>query len=192
MRIYPKLMAIKWDGKPALNVCLWPRLCENSDLSIVRKDPTAQNGPQSTIGASGDILQLPKTRAVGVFTQPRPVPAIRSALKVSSPRCYVDLSQGLFADVQEFFFFLFSKSPANNCPLYSYESSDSIVTRSLRGAVGCAYAVRRQAPFLGRLPSTRPGRSLLDGQHSIAIPLRGEPRVLQSFRYFVGNIPAAG
>jgi len=37
-----------------------------------------------------------------------------------------------------------------------------------------------------------PGRLLLDGQHSIAIPLRGEPRVLQSFRYFVGNIPAAG
>ena len=35
-------------------------------------------------------------------------------------------------------------------------------------------------------------RLLLDGQHSIAIPLRGEPRVLQSFRYFVGNIPAAG
>src|SRR6266853_6380117 len=47
------------------------RLCGNSDLSIVRKNPTAQNGPQSTSGASGDILQLPKTRAVGVFTQPR-------------------------------------------------------------------------------------------------------------------------
>jgi len=36
------------------------------------------------------------------------------------------------------------------------------------------------------------GRLLLDGQHSIAIQLRGESRVLQSFRYFVGNIPAAG
>jgi len=35
-------------------------------------------------------------------------------------------------------------------------------------------------------------RSLLDGQHPIAIQLRGEPRVLQSFRYFVGNVPAAG
>jgi len=35
-------------------------------------------------------------------------------------------------------------------------------------------------------------RLFLDGQHSIAIPLRGEPRVLQSFRYFVGNVPAAG
>src|SRR5712691_3615896 len=49
-----------------------PRLCENSDLSVGRENPTAQNGPQSTIGISGDILQLPKTRAVGVFTQPRP------------------------------------------------------------------------------------------------------------------------
>jgi hypothetical protein len=49
-----------------------PRLCENSDSSIVRENPTAQNGPQSTIGTSGDILQLPKTRAVGVFTQPGP------------------------------------------------------------------------------------------------------------------------
>ena len=37
-----------------------------------------------------------------------------------------------------------------------------------------------------------PGRLLLDGQHSIAIPLCGEARVLQSFRYFVGNVPAAG
>src|SRR5205809_7672502 len=37
-----------------------------------------------------------------------------------------------------------------------------------------------------------PGRLRLDGQHSIAIQLRGEPRVLKSFRYFVGNVPAAG
>src|SRR6266852_2301549 len=36
------------------------RLCENSDLSIVRKNPTAQNGPQSKIGASGDIFATPK------------------------------------------------------------------------------------------------------------------------------------
>src|SRR5258708_13174100 len=54
------------------NVRFGSRLCRNSDLSIVRKNPTAQNGPQSTISALGDILQLPKTRAVGVFTQPRP------------------------------------------------------------------------------------------------------------------------
>ncbi len=45
----------------------------------------------------------------------------------------------------------------------------------------------------GLLRSTSiPGRLFLDGQHSIAIPLRGEARVLQSFRYFVGNVPAAG
>ena len=50
-------------------------------------------------------------------------------------------------------------------------------------------------PYLvARLPRSIgiPGRSLLDGQHAIAIPLRGEARVLQSFRYFVGNIPAGG
>ncbi len=35
-------------------------------------------------------------------------------------------------------------------------------------------------------------RLILDGQHPITIQLRGEPRVLQSFRCFVGNVPAAG
>ncbi len=61
----------------SLSVRSGSRLCENSDLSIVRENPTAQNGPQSTIGASGDILQLPKPRAVGVFTQPGPGADIR-------------------------------------------------------------------------------------------------------------------
>jgi hypothetical protein len=48
-------------------------------------------------------------------------------------------------------------------------------------------------PFSQTSPIDSPrNRLLLDGQHSIAIQLRGEARVLQSFRYFVGNIPAAG
>src|SRR6266853_902557 len=49
------------------------------------------------------------------------------------------------------------------------------------------------SPFSRTSPIDSPrNRLLLDGQHSIAIQLRGEPRVLQSFRYFVGNIPGAG
>jgi len=59
-------------GDTPYSVGYRPTLCENSDLSIVRENPTAQNGSQSTIGTSGDILQLPKTRSVGVFTQPGP------------------------------------------------------------------------------------------------------------------------
>src|SRR6266498_959613 len=72
----------RWRAKEdsLAHVGLRPRLCENSDLSIVRENPTAQNGPQSTIGTSGDILQLPKTRAVGVFTQPRSIAGVEELL----------------------------------------------------------------------------------------------------------------
>src|SRR6266542_2597057 len=78
----------RWRAKEdsLAHVGLRPRLCENSDLSIVRENPTAQNGPQSTIGTSGDILQLPKTRAVGVFTQPGPIADSRVRRKTPSRR----------------------------------------------------------------------------------------------------------
>src|SRR6266516_1181027 len=63
----------------------------------------------------------------------------------------------------------------------------------LRLSAASATARLRRRSANGLLRSTSiPERLLPDGQHSIAIQLRGESRVLQSFRYFVGNIPAAG
>ena len=70
---------------------------------------------------------------------------------------------------------------------------------SLAKEVGCEVMDRTMVilEIFHRHASSRYARaqveiSPLDGQHSIAIQFRGEPRVLQSFRYFVGNIPAAG
>src|SRR6266568_6215824 len=81
----------------SLSVRSGSRLCENSDLSIVRKNPTAQNSSQSTIDTSGDILQLPKTRAVGVFTQPRSIADVeRPAIEPCRSPCVMNGRVSLF------------------------------------------------------------------------------------------------